>query len=220
MPYFDLRIYTLQVANMRNWIKLGLLKLLVFGFGVLLWLSPFWNPAAAQQPTGNVPTVTGTPSGRFITVNNADGANVRAGPNENDYPAIGFLVNGETAPALGRSPAHEWIEIVYLPASGGVGWVYAPLVTLSPGNDLPILVPPPTATPQTTPTIDPTLEAAFQVQSTATRLPTFTPPPPLATLSFATTSGTGPRIPVGFAILGLALIGILGAVISLLRGGR
>lgn len=209
----------MQVTNMRTWIKIGFLTLLVFGFGGLLWLAPTWNPAAAQQPTGNVPTVTGTPSGPFITVNNPDGANVRAGPSSFDYPAIGFLVNGETAAALGRSPAHEWIEISYLPAPGGVGWVYAPLVMLSPG-DLPILEPPPTTTPQTTPTINPTLAAAFQAQTTATRLPTFTPPPPLATLSFGVPTGTGPRIPIGFVILGLALLGVLGAVISFLRGGR
>ena len=209
----------MQVTYMRTWIKIGFLTLLVFGFGGLLWLAPAWNPAAAQQPTGNVPTVTGTPTGPFITVNNPDGANVRAGPSSFDYPAIGFLVNGEIAPALGRSPAGEWIEISYLPAPGGVGWVYAPLVMLS-GGDLPILEPPPTTTPQTTPTINPTLAAAFQVQTTATRLPTFTPPPPLATLSFVAPAGTGPRIPIGFVILGLVLIGILGAIISFLRGGR
>jgi hypothetical protein len=111
----------MQVTDMRTWIKIGLMTLLVFGFGGLLWLAPAWSPVAAQQPTGNVPTVTGTPTGPFITVNNPDGANVRAGPSSFDYPAIGFLVNGETAPALGRSPADEWIEISYLAASGGGG---------------------------------------------------------------------------------------------------
>ena len=219
MPHFHLRKITRQVANMRTWIRFGLLILLVLGFGGLLWLAPSWNPAAAQQPTGDIPTVTGTPTGPFITVQNADGANVRAGPSSFDYPALGFLVDGETAPALGRSPAQEWIEIVYPPAPGGVGWVYAPLVKLSPG-ELPILEPPPTATPRTTPTINPTWAAAFQIQTTATRLPTFTVPPPLETLSFGLVTGTGPRIPLGFVILGLALIGILGAVISFLRGGR
>jgi hypothetical protein len=204
---------------MRNWIKLGFLTLLVLGFGGLLWLAPSFNPAAAQQPTGNVPTVTGTPSGQFITVNNPDGAKVRTGPNSFDYPAVGFLVDGETAPALGRSPAHEWIEIEYPGAPGGVGWVYAPLVMLSPG-DLPILEAPPTPTPRTTPTINPTYAAAFQAQTTATRLPTFTPPAPLATLAFGASAGTGPRIPIGFVILGLVVIGILGSVIPFLRGGR
>lgn len=204
---------------MRTWVRNGSLALLVIGLGGLLWLAPAWSPAAAQQPTGNIPTVTGSPTGPFITVNNLDGANVRTGPSSFDYPAVGFLVDGETAPALGRSPAGEWIEISYPPAPGGLGWVYAPLVMLSSG-DLPILEPPPTTTPQTTPTINPTLAAAFQVQTTATRLPTFTPPPALVTLSFVASAETGPRIPIGFVITGLALIGILGAMISFLRGGR
>jgi uncharacterized protein YraI len=202
---------------MKTRIKIGLWILLVFGLGSLLWLSPAWSPVVAQQPTGNIPTVTGTASGPFITVTNADGANVRAGPSSYDYPPIGFLVSGEKAPALGRSPGQEWIQIRYLGAPGGVGWVYAPLVSLSPGN-LPILEPPPTATPQTTPTINPTFAAAFQVQTSPTRLPTFTQSPPLATLNFATSAGTGSRIPMGFVILALALIGILGAMISFLRG--
>jgi len=202
---------------MQTWIKIGLWILFVLGFASLLWLAPAWTPAAAQQPTGNIPTVTGTASGPFITVTNPDGVNVRAGPSSFDYATIGYLVVGETAPALGKSLAGEWIEITYLGAPGGIGWVYAPYVSLSPGS-LSILEPPPTATPRTTPTINPTFAAAFQVQMTPTRLPTFTPPPPLATLNFEPAAGMGSRVPMGFVILGLALIGILGAVISFLRG--
>ena len=202
---------------MQTRIKKVLLILSLLGFAGLLWLAPSWTPAAAQQPTGNIPTVTGTASGPFITVNSPDGANVRAGPSTYDYVSIGHLVPGETAPAIGRSPGGEWIQIVYLPVPGGVGWVYAPLVSLSPGN-LPVREPPPTATPRTTPTINPTFAAAFPVQTTPTRLPTFTPPPPLATLNFDPVAGTGSRVPMGFVILGLAVVGILGAVISFLRG--
>ena len=203
---------------MQTSIKKGLWIFLVLGFASLLWLIPAWTPAAAQQPTGNIPTVTGTASGPFITVISPDGAFVRAGPSSFDYPEpIGKLVPGETAPALGTSPAGEWIQIIYLGAPGGVGWVYAPLVLRSPGF-LPILEPPPTATPRTTPTINPTYAAAFLVQTTPTRLPTFTPPPPLATLNFVAAAGTGSRFPMGFIILILALIGILGALISFLRG--
>jgi len=202
---------------MQTWIKVGLWILIVLGFASLLWLGPVLIPVAAQQPTGNIPTVTGTASGPFITVINPEDINVRAGPSSYDYAMIGTLVTGETAPALGRSPGQEWIEITYLGAPGGVGWVYAPLVSLSPGF-LPIIEPPPTATPRTTPTINPTFAAAFQVQSSPTRLPTFTPPPPLATLYFEPVAGTSARVPMGFVILGLALVGILGAVISFLRG--
>ncbi len=183
----------------------------------MLWLAPSWTPASAQQPTGNIPTVTGTATGPFITVTSPDGANVRAGPGLYDYVAIGWLPPQASVPAIGRSPAHEWIQIIYVSAPGGVGWVYANLVSLSPGY-LPPIEPPPTATPRTTPTINPTYAAAFQVQMTPTRLPTFTPPPPLATLNFEPVAGIKPHVPMGFVILGLALIGILGAVISFLRG--
>jgi hypothetical protein len=196
--------------------KIGLLIAFMFGFACMLWLAPAWTPAAAQQPTGNIPTVTGTPSGPFVTAK-SEGANVRAGPSTFDYPIIGVLVPGETAPAIGKSPAGYWIQIVYLGAPGGVGWVYAENVFIFPGF-LPIVEPPPTATPRTTPTINPTFAAAFQVQTTPTRLPTFTPPPPLATLNFESATRTGSRVPMGFVILGLAVVGILGAVISFLRG--
>ena len=202
---------------MRTWIKIGLPLFLVLVLAGLLWLAPAWTPASAQQPTGSIATVTGTPVGPIITVNNPDGANVRAGPSSYDYAALDWLPPDATAPAIGRSPAQEWIQIVDAAAPGGVGWVYAPLVSLSPGF-LPIIEPPPTATPRTTPTINPTYAAAFQVQSTPTRLATFTAPPPLATLSFSSTTGTSSRFPIGFVILGLAVIGILGAFISFLRG--
>jgi hypothetical protein len=203
---------------MRTWIKIGLWIILASGLGGLLLLVPPDAIVSAQQPTGNIPTVTGTVSGPFITVNNPDGANVRAGPSSYDYPdAIDWLPPGATAPALGRSPGKEWIQIVDLGVIGGVGWVYAPLVSLSPGF-LPIVEPPPTPTPRTTPTINPTFEAAFQVQTTPTRLPTFTPPPPFETLDFKSPTNSGSRIPMGFVILGLAVVGILGAVFSILRG--
>ncbi len=149
---------------MQTRIKIGLWILLLLGFASLLWLAPAWTPAAAQQPTGNIPTVTGTAFGPFITVNNPDGANVRAGPSSYDYVPIGWLPPGATAPALGRSPAQEWIQIVYLGAPGGVGWVYAPLVSLSPGF-LPIIEPPPTATPRTTPPVR-YFQRSFPVWST------------------------------------------------------
>src|SRR5450759_1412415 len=100
-------------------IKRYLLILLLLGFGCVLWLAPAWTPAAAQQPTGNVPTVTGTPGGPIITVTSPDGANVRAGPSMYDYALIGYLVPGETAPAIGQSPKGEWKQIIYLGAPGG-----------------------------------------------------------------------------------------------------
>lgn len=202
---------------MRPWIKLSLWIILFADLIATLFFGVSQAPAEAQQPTGSIPTVTGTPSGPIVTVTNPEQINVRSGPNSLDYDAVGILLPAETVPALGRSPGGDWIEIVYPGAPGGVGWVYAPLVSLTPGF-LPIVEPPPTPTPRTTPTIDPTLEAAFEVPSTPTRLPTFTSPPPLLIPTFTGDVSTRSGVPFGLVIVGLAIIGVFGAVISYLRG--
>jgi hypothetical protein len=202
---------------MRSWTKLFLVLTILTGAAGLFFLGPGSESVAAQQPTGSVPTVTGTPSGPMITVTYPEQINVRAGPHSVYYLAIGVLLPGEQASALGRTAGGEWIQIAYPGVPGGVGWVYAPLVGLSPGF-LPIIEPPPTATPRTTPTIDPTLAAAFSIPSTPTRLPTFTPPPPLAYPTFEPVSSGGVSVPMGLVIFGLAFIGIFGAFIAFLRG--
>jgi hypothetical protein len=201
---------------MRIWYKTGLAIFLLVAVSAFLLAAPTWAPVQAQQPTGSIPTVTGTATGPYITVTYQEQINVRAGPHSVYYAAIGVLLPGETAPAIGRSPAGEWIEISYPGVPDGAGWVYAPLVSLSPGF-LPIVEPPPTATPRTTPTIDPTMAAALGV-NTPTRLPTFTAPPPLEYPTFAPVPGASSSFPIGLAILGLAVLGILGALISVLRG--
>ncbi len=202
---------------MRLRLKLSFVFLLLICLVGLFFGEPARIPVAAQQPTGSIPTVTGTLSGPIITVTNPEQINVRAGPSSVYYEAVGVLLTGETAPALGRSPGGDWIQIAYPGVPGGVGWVYAPLVSLSPGF-LPIVEPPPTATPRTTPTLDPTLIAAFEIPITPTRLPTYTLPPALQIPTFEAGSGTRYGVPVGIVILGLLIIGIFGGVISFLRG--
>ncbi len=196
------------------WVFLGL------ALSTLLINVPEPQKVAAQQPTGSVPTVTGTPVGAFITVAGTEPQiNVRSGPSSYIYPVpIGVLLNGQTAPALGRSPGGDWIQIRYEGVPGSVGWVYAPYVKLSPNANLPIVEPPPTPTPPTTPTIDPTLAAAFIPQYTPTRLPTFTPPGPLAIPTYESVGTQAGGLPLGLIIILLALIGGFGALISFLRG--
>ena len=64
-------------------------------------------------------------------------------------------------------------------------------------------------------TIDPTLAAAFNVQPTETRLPTFTPPPPLEVPEFDDTSrGSPSRAVFGAFIIGLGLTGAIGLLVS------
>lgn len=171
-----------------------------------------------QIPTVSVPTVTSSPSVATIIVTlEQDQINVRSGPNTN-YPVVGVLIAGQRTPALGRTVGGDWIQISYPGVSGGVAWVYSPLVTVE--GSLPLVEPPPTPTPKTTPTVNPTLAAQYIVEIPPTRLPTFTMPPPLAIPTFSVVespSGTG-RIPMGLIIVGLGVIGVFGMGISLLQG--
>ena len=157
-------------------------------------------------------TVGSNGGSAFITQTYTEPINVRTGPSTVDYPTIGQLPVGATAPALATSPHHEWIEITFPGGPGGVGWVYAANVTLT-GN-LQIVEPPPTATPPATSTLDPTLAAAFNIQPTETRLPTFTPPPPLVIPTYQDPIEPAGGFPIGGAILMIALVGALVFVVS------
>jgi hypothetical protein len=179
-------------------------------------------PAQAQQPTGSIATVTGTPPGPTIRVDpSISQIRVWAGPSSlGEYPAIGILLANETAPALARARGKdEWIQIYYPGVPRSVGWVFARYVSISPGAVLKLIEVPATPTPLSTPTIDPTLVAAFIGQPTSTRLPTFTLPAPLDLPQFSdapTTQVTG--VPTGLLILSLALFGFFGVILSYLRG--
>jgi len=202
---------------MKPRLRYGLVSTLVITIIGILLLNHQQVSVFAQQPTGSVPTVTGTPAGPYITVVNADGANVRAGPSSIYYEKIGpSLIDGQVVPALGRSAGGDWIQIYYPGVPGNVGWVYAPLVVLSPGY-LPIVEPPPTSTPRVTPVIDPTLLAAFASTGNPTPLPTFTPPPAMEIPSYPNDATGMPKLPMGLVIFGLAFIGLFGALITLLR---
>lgn len=193
------------------------LAVAVVGLALVPFVSGVSN-AHAQQPTVSVATVTGTPIGAYIVVNSdQEQINVRSGPGT-DYPTVGLLIRGEQAAAKGRSAAGLWIQVAYPGVSGGLGWVYAPLVTLLDAASLPIIEPPPTPTPRVTPTIDPTLAAQFVLEIPATRLPTFTAVEPLEIPEFEQ-AGTGRvgGIPVGMLITGIGLMGLFGAAVSYLR---
>ncbi|MEI7846607.1 MAG: SH3 domain-containing protein, partial [Chloroflexota bacterium] len=198
---------------MRLIIKYFISTAVLISMIIVIIYVPAPQKVAAQQPTGSVPTVTSTPTGATIKVTYPEQINVRSGPSSWLYTAIGVLLSGEVAPALGRSPGGDWIEIRYEGVPGSVGWVYAPLVSLSANANLPIVDPPPTPTPATTPTIDPTLAAAFIPQFTPTRLPTFTPSGPLVIPTFEVVGPKTGGIPLGLIIVLLTLIGGFGALI-------
>jgi hypothetical protein len=204
--------------------RFSLVLLIACGTFLLELVVPGTMPALAQQPTGSIPTVTGTPEGPYVRVDPSIITQIRvwAGPSSlGEYPAIGVLLANETAPALARARGKpEWIQIYYPGVPGSIGWVYALYVSLSPGANLKIIEVPATPTPLSTPTIDPTLVAAFIGQPTSTRLPTFTPPPALDLPQFTDPISNTPAVgvPAGLLILSLALFGFLGVVISYLRG--
>ncbi len=193
--------------------------------GLLLLLAlalPAQPPVSAQQPTGSIPTVTGTPSGPTVSVDpSLEQIDVYAGPGSFNYPAIGILLTGTKAPALGRARGDDnWIMIRYDGVPGSIGWVYALYVSLNGtgGASLPLVDVPPTPTAASTPTIDPTLAAAYIPAENATRLPTFTPAAPLAIPTFVDEGQRAGRIPIGLLIFGFAVVGALGTMISFLRG--
>jgi len=206
--------------------RLGLFKLLALGIALLLLLvmiqiGDVEASKIAQIPTGSIPTVTGSPLSAYVIVleNEQGFANVRSGPGTVGYDVIGVLVVGQQVPALGRTLVGDWIQIAYPGVEGGIGWVWKDLVQLE--GAVSIIEPPPTATPRTTPTIDPTLASQFLVEIPPTRLPTFTPPEPLSIQTFepADTPPSNPgNVPIGFVIIGLAVLGVFGTIISILRG--
>lgn len=193
---------------------MGLLFILSFGF---INSQAFAHPLE-QQPTGSIPTVTGTISGPMATVRFGmeNQINVRSGPNTT-YDAIGILLPGQSVPALGKSQGGGWVLVRYMGVPGNQGWVWANYLDLSPG-ELPIVEPPPEPTPVVTQTIDPTLAAQFIVPPQPTRLPTFTQAPTLAIPEFeAVTIGSGSGMPVGLIILIMVALGIIIGAVSFLQ---
>jgi hypothetical protein len=209
-----------KLRNTNQFLKAGAWLFLILGFAALLFSGTFWNPVMAQQLSSASPTssVVGTASGAYITVTYFEGTNVRTGPSSFDYPIVGHIPVGGTAPALGRSPAGEWIQIEFADAPRGKGWVYAANVSLSTDSLLPIVEPPPTPAPLETPTPNPTFVAAFQVLPTSTRLPTFTAPPPLVIPMYTNSANVSSSRTIATpVIVTLGLIGLVGILISSIR---
>ena len=190
------------------------LSIFISLFAVLsYWIFTASTPTGvlAQQPT-ETPTL-----GLFITViTDEPQINVRLGPSSSIYPVVGTLLRGATAPALGRSQGGDWVQIEYPGAPNNKGWVYSPLVQVSPPGILLVVEPPPTPVPPPTSTIDPVLAEQFKIAPTNTRLPTFTPPPPMAVTVYtqAPSSAMDEAIPVGIVILALFSLGVIGFLLS------
>jgi uncharacterized protein YraI len=193
-------------------------SVLILFLCTLMLISPSQRAVQAQQPTGSIATVTGTASGAIVSVDlSIKFVEVYSGPSTYLYPSIGILIAGQQVPALGYSQDQTWLKIYYPGVTDSVGWVYGPFVKVVKQGSLPILDSPPTPTPASTPTINPTLAAAFIAPVTPTRLVTFTVPAPLVLPSFDDQTDEA-SVPIGLLIFGLGFIGGLGVLISFLRG--
>ncbi|MFH1184208.1 MAG: hypothetical protein V1755_04105 [Chloroflexota bacterium] len=178
--------------------------------GALLGVQPPGG-ASAQAPA----TDTALPGidQAYITNTFEEAVNVRAGPSTITFPIpCGSLPVGATTVALGTTPARAWVQIEFPECPGGVGWVYAEYVMLT--GSVREVESPPTSTPLASATFDPTLVAAFQVEPTVTRLPTFTPPPPLVRPTFTEAERPRGDFPTGAAIMAAALLGGLVLAVS------
>jgi len=198
-----------------------ILSIIFLASGLILFLAVTSLAQASdsfQQPTVAIATVTGTPKGPIAIVYSdpEDQINVRSGPDV-FYPKVGVLINREEVPALARTEGGIWVKIIYPGVPEGVAWVYGAYVRLT--GELPIVPKPPTPTPETTPTIDPTLASQFISEIPPTRKPTYTPPPPIIIPTYASApliTGIG-GLHSGFIILGLVSIGVFGLIVSVLR---
>lgn len=185
--------------------------------GLVCLVNPVNAEVLSQQPTIALPTVTGTPSGVMATVrlDQEDQINVRSGPGV-FFDKVGVLLPGQKVPVLGRTAGGDWVLIEYQGVPGGTGWIYAPYVSLSPG-ELSIVEPPSTPTPVLTQTIDPTLAAQFIQSPIPTKMATFTQPPPLVIPTFTDLSASTGGIPMGLVIFATLGLGILIGLFALIQ---
>jgi len=117
--------------------------------------------AAATASISATASVTATAAGLTPTVGSdvltlVQGVNVRGGPGTN-YPVVGSIKAGDTAPLLGRNAAGDWFVIGYKNGLAGQGWVSANSSISSYSGDkshLAVVAAPPvpaTAVPTATP---------------------------------------------------------------------
>jgi len=157
---------------------------------------------------------TPTVSGPSILV--PDRVNVRSGPGTN-YEKVGVLVAGQFARAIGRTSFGEWIAIEYPVGTNDYAWVYSPLVVVQEAvvDELPEVELPPTPTLPALPVAALTLSPEDTLR--VTRLPTFTPAPPVAQPTFVTPESDGGALPPIVLIAGLFSLGIISGIVAILR---
>ena len=171
------------------------------------------TPGPSVTPTF-VPTAT--VGGPYVYV--PEKVNVRTGP-ATYFDQVGVLVAGQMAPALGRTEVGEWIQVEYPGAPGSQAWIYAALVTVRDAElmDLAVVVPPPTPTLSISTTLIYDTESGGPATAAATRLPTFTPAPPIVIPTFAPEAAGPERVPPIYYIGGLLALSLVFAIIAVMQ---
>jgi hypothetical protein len=202
-----------------NFSKMKWVAMILLVVACALTMYTFSTPKSvyAQQPTGSIPTVTGTPSGPMakvkMGVTTGNSINVRAGPNTL-FEIVGIVQIGQLVPVIGKTAGGDWLLIESPGVPGGTGWVYSSFMDITAG-EIPLAESPPEALPKVTVTIDPALAAQFVTTPLATPLPTYTPVVPLLVPTFEVVEPqVFAGIPIGLIIIGLFGAGLLTALFS------
>ena len=128
--------------------------------------TPTASPSATSTPTEVVQTpttVVGAPTTASVPAPAqaiaATNMNVRSGPGVN-YPVVGALQSGQTAPVTGLSYDRGWWQIKFAGGPDGFGWVSVKYVTAQNTENVPLVQaasapPAPTATSTPVPTAPP-----------------------------------------------------------------
>jgi uncharacterized protein YraI len=209
--YFGVRM--IQHKVLRWW----LLVLIIAIFVSLLYTINPPETVQAQQPTGSIPTVTGTPLGPVAKakLGMTEDINVRNFPSTL-ADKIGVVLTGQQVGVKGKTIAGDWLLIDYPGVTGGEGWIWALYMDIS-GGEVPVVESPSTPQPKVTATIDPTLAAQFIITPNSTSLPTFTQPAPLTVPTYVTGVASTGSIPIGLIIIILIGLGTIIGMFSMLQ---
>ncbi len=106
---------------------------------------PTFTPTPTITPTPTqTPTPTPTPLPVYKAQIVAELVNLRAGPGD-AYQVLSILPQGDEVVLKGRSADDAWVWV--RTAAGEQGWLFAELLQVASDAILPVLTPPPTATP-------------------------------------------------------------------------
>ncbi len=186
-----------------------------------VFLAVFGLFAALAAP----PPQAGNPTPSPWRVDIFQDVTVRSGPGT-VFDRVGSLIPGQTSDIIGRTPAGDWIKIVYFGGPDNAGWVSRELVRVI-GDDpnIPTILPPPTPTlpPTTTPDFGSILSTDQPTANPdAGRLPTFTPSAPEIRPTLLPAQGVviNSGFPPAILITVLFVLGGFGGILTVFRGRR